>query len=114
MGLFGNKLSSLGSGLKDSLAGAKNEVVAAAERMEMPAALSELTDKATSRAADLYASSRGNASRLTGMASEKLGQIDYDSLKRRNTYVTKFHEYAAARRKRLQHRFGSIPGGRTN
>lgn len=93
MGLFGNKLSSLGSGLKDSLAEAKNKVVAAAERAEVPAALSELTDKATSRAADLYASGKEHASRLTDMASGKLGQIDYDALKRRDTYVTKFHEY---------------------
>jgi hypothetical protein len=93
MGLFGNKLSSLGSGLKDSLADAKNKVVAAAERVEMPATLTDLTDKVTSGAADLYASGKGHAARLTDMASEKLGQIDYDALKRRDTYVTKFHEY---------------------
>jgi hypothetical protein len=93
MGLFGNKLSSFGSSLKDSLAEAKNIVVTAAERVEIPAVLSELTDKATSRAADLYASGKGHAVRLTDMASEKLGEIDYDALKRRETYVTKFHEY---------------------
>jgi hypothetical protein len=93
MGLFGNKLSSLGSGLKDSLAEAKNKVVAAAERVEMPAALSDLTEQATSRAADLYASGKEHAARLTEAASNKLSQIDYDALKRSDTYVTKFHEY---------------------
>jgi hypothetical protein len=93
MGLFGNKLSSLGSGLKDSLAEAKNKVVAAAEKVEMPAALSDLTDKVTSGAADLYASGKGHVVRLTDVAGEKLGQIDYDSLKRSDTYVNKFHEY---------------------
>ncbi|MFM0061472.1 hypothetical protein PQR64_38355 [Paraburkholderia phytofirmans] len=93
MGLFGSKLSSLGSGLKDSLAEAKSKVVAAAERVEMPAALSDVTDKVTSGAADLYASGKGHATWLADKASEKLGQIDYDALKRRDTYVTKFHEY---------------------
>jgi hypothetical protein len=93
MGLFGNKLSSLGSGLKDSLAEAKNKVVAVAERVEMPAALSDLTDKVTSGAADFYASGKDHATRLTDMASEKLSQIDYDALKRRETYVNKFNEY---------------------
>lgn len=92
MGLFGGKLSSLGGGLKDSLAEAKNKVVAAAERVEMPAALSDLTDKVTTGAADLYASGKEHAARLTDMASEKLGQIDYDALKCRDTYVSKLHE----------------------
>ncbi|KVH40250.1 hypothetical protein WT01_02950 [Burkholderia cepacia] len=93
MGLFGSKLSSLGSGLKDSLAEAKNTVAAKAERMEVPAALSDLTDKATSRAAGLYASGKGHVARLTDLAGEKLGDIDYDALKRSETYVAKFREY---------------------
>jgi hypothetical protein len=93
MGVFGNKLSSLGSSLKDSLAEAKNRVVTAADRLEVPAALSNLADKAASCAADLYASGKGHAVRLADKASEQLGEIDYDALRRRETYVTKFHEY---------------------
>ncbi|CAJ3034294.1 hypothetical protein BP354E_5819 [Burkholderia pseudomallei 354e] len=93
MGLLGGKLSSLGSGLKDSLAEAKNKVVEAAERVEMPAALSDLTNMVTSGASDLYVSGKGHATRLTDMASEKLSQIDYDALKRPDTYVAKFQEY---------------------
>lgn len=64
MGLFGNKIAALGSGLKDSLADAKAKAAALAERVEVPAALSDVT------------------------------QVDYDALGRRETYVTKFREYA--------------------
>ncbi|CAM5208724.1 hypothetical protein CDEN61S_03790 [Castellaniella denitrificans] len=93
MALFGKKISSLGSGLKGSLTEAKNKIVAAAERVEIPTALSELTDKATSRTIDLYADGKEHAVRLTNIASEKLSQVDYDALKSRETYVTKFREY---------------------
>jgi len=91
--MFGNKLASFGSGLKDSLNDAKNKVVAAAENIEMPAALTDLTDKATNRAAEVYAAGKEQAARLTAAASEKLSDIDYDALKRSDTYVNKFHEY---------------------
>ncbi|CAN7178820.1 hypothetical protein [Caballeronia sp. LjRoot31] len=91
--MFGNKLASLGSGLKDSLNEAKNKVVAAAENIEMPAALTDLTDMATSRVSEVYTAGKGQAARLTAAASEKLGEIDYDALKCSDTYVTKFHKY---------------------
>jgi hypothetical protein len=93
MGIFGNKLSTLGSGLTDSFAEAKSKVAAAVEQVQMPTALSELADKVTNGAAELYVSGKEHTSRLTDMASERLGQIDYEALKRRDTYVTKFHEY---------------------
>jgi hypothetical protein len=93
MGLFGNKLAALGSGLKDSLNDAKNKVVAAAENIEIPTALTDLTERAASCASDAYAAGKGQAARLTAAAGEKLSEIDYDALKRSDTYVNKFHEY---------------------
>jgi hypothetical protein len=71
--MFRNKLPSLGRGLKDSFAEVKNKVAAAAERVQIPTALSDLTDKVTNGAAGLYTSGKDHASRLTDMTSEKLG-----------------------------------------
>ncbi|MFM0337975.1 hypothetical protein [Paraburkholderia fungorum] len=79
--------------MKDSFAEAKSKVVSAVERVEMPTAVFKLADKVANGASELYISGKEHTSRLTDMASEKLAQIDYDALKRRDTYVTKFHEY---------------------
>ncbi|MEC5407567.1 hypothetical protein VOM14_18630 [Paraburkholderia sp. MPAMCS5] len=94
MGLFGSKIGALGSGLKDSLAEAKAKAAALAERVEVPAALNDITQAASNKARDYAATGREHAGKIVDKVSERLGDVDYDALGRRETYVTKFREYA--------------------
>jgi hypothetical protein len=94
MGLFGNKIASLGSGLKDSLAEAKAKAAALAERVEVPAALSDITQAASSKAREYAAAGREHAGKIADKVSDRINEIDYEALRRCDTYVTKFREYA--------------------
>ncbi|UZN51965.1 hypothetical protein KZ686_17770 [Cupriavidus cauae] len=85
MGLFG-KVAALSSGLKD-------KVVAAAEEAELGTKLVNLKDKASDRASDYLAAGKQQAGKLVDAAKEKMEDVDFDALKRRETYVNKFHEY---------------------
>lgn len=93
MGLFGDKLSSLGGTLKNSLAEAKEKTLAAAENVKIMPALSEFADKASNKAADYYAAGKEQAGKIKDKVGEKLSEVDYDSLKRAETYTNKFSEY---------------------
>lgn len=90
---FGSKLATLGSGLKDSLAEAKNKMVAAADNIEILPTLTEFSEKASSRASEYITAGKEQAEKLKGRVSERLSEVDYDALKRPDTYVNKFHEY---------------------
>jgi len=93
MGLFGGKLAALGSGLKDTLAEAKNKVVAVAENVEIMPSLAEFSGAASRLASECIAAGKDQAETLKSRVSERLGEIDYDALGRSETYVNKFHEY---------------------
>ncbi|GJH12672.1 MULTISPECIES: hypothetical protein [Caballeronia] len=85
MALFGNKIAALGSGLKDSLSEAKAKAAALAERVEIPAALSDVTQAASNKARDYAAASREHAGKLVEKVSDRLGDLDYEELRRRET-----------------------------
>ncbi|WP_322093719.1 hypothetical protein [Paraburkholderia bannensis] len=93
MGFLGNKLAAFGSGLKDSLAEAKSKAVELADRVEVPAVLSDLTDTVTSKAKDYAAAGKEQAGKLVDKVSDTFSDVDYESLTRRDTYVVKFREY---------------------
>ena len=100
MGIFG-KMADLSNGLKDSLAEAKGKVVAAAEQADLRTKLTNLKEKASEHVLDCHAASKEQAGRMMDAAKEKLSEIDYEALKRGDTYVTKFHEYRELSAKRI-------------
>lgn len=85
MGLFG-KFANIGGGLKD-------KVLAAAEEANLGTKLGDLKEKAADRAADYLAIGKVQASKLVDASKEKLNDVDFEALKRRETYVDKFNEY---------------------
>lgn len=93
MGFLGNKLATLGSGLKDSLVEAKSKAAELVDRVEVPTVLTELTETVTSKAQDYANAGKAQAGKLVDKVSDTLSDIDYEALTRRETYVVKFHEY---------------------
>lgn len=85
MGFFG-KMSSLSNGLKD-------KVVAAAEEANIGAKLGGLKDKATESSSTYLAASKNQAGKLIDATREKWDGVDFESLKRSETYATAFTEY---------------------
>ena len=92
MAFFG-KMAAFGNSLKDAAAEAKNKAVAAAEQAELGVKLTNFTDKASELVSDSLSTSKEQAGQLKNAAREKLGEVDFQSLKRGETYATKFHEY---------------------
>jgi hypothetical protein len=93
MGLFSNKLASLGSGVKETLANAKTKASEIVDKIEVPTAVSALGDKAASKASDLLDAGKYKAAQISTTVSESFSEFDYDSLKRRDTYVEAFSKY---------------------
>lgn len=85
MGLF-DKVAAISAGIKD-------KVVSAAEEAELASKFSNLKDKTAEHASAYLETGKEHAGRLTDAASAKLSEVDFDALKRGETYVTKFHEY---------------------
>jgi hypothetical protein len=88
MDLLGNKFSALGSALKDSLAEVKTEAVAQADRVEVPATLAEVSETVSQKARDYAAAGKEHAGKLVDQVGEKLSDMDYQSLTRRDGSVT--------------------------
>ena len=85
MGLLGSKFAALSNGLKDSLADAKSKATALAERVEFPEALVDLSEAASRKARDYAAAGKEQMGKLASEVGDKLGDIDYHSLTRRDT-----------------------------
>ncbi|MFL9954412.1 hypothetical protein PQR65_13510 [Paraburkholderia nemoris] len=93
MGFLGNKFAVLSSGLKESVVDAKSKVAELADRVEVPTVLSDFTETVTSKARGYTVEGKEQAGRLVDRVSDKLSDIDYDALARRETYAVKFREY---------------------
>lgn len=92
MGLFG-KMAAFSNGLKDTLAEAKDKVVSVAEQAELGSKLNGLKEKASERTSGYLAASKEQAGRLMDVTNQKLSEVDFEALKRSETYISKFHEY---------------------
>ena len=96
MGIFG-KIAAIGSEIKGN-------VLAAADEAELGAKLGSFKEKAVDRAADYLSTGKDQAGRLVDAGNERAGKlveaakdrlddVDFEALKRRDTYTNKFAEY---------------------